>query len=161
MKTHTIQDKTRKITVLGDKIASSSSYQPWKTRWIKFDLYKTESGKYVLHRVGMSRVYHTSECDTTINNSLDPEKVSSLGSGWVPCRLCQPDSQGVYVFPESNRYFVVTCPDPGGVLESVSMYDKSTGSRYYTDVAIDLIEKACEVDEDLSMEYYGDDSVIL
>ena len=46
------------------------------------------------------------------------------------------------------------------MLEFLSRYDRRTGSSYYTDVSLDLIEDAAEVDEDINFAYYGKDSVI-
>lgn len=160
MTTYTIRDKSRVISVIGTRLSSASSYEPGKSRWITFDLYKSESGVYVLHRVGRSKVFHTSDCDNTIKNDLSPVPVGELDVGGIPCRLCQPDRQSRYIFPETDRHFSTTCGHAQGVLEFLSRYDRRTGSSYYTDVSLDLIEDAAEVDEDINFAYYGKDSVI-
>lgn len=160
MTTYTIRDKSRSISVIGERLSSASSYEPGKSRWITFDLYRSDSGVYVLHRVGRSRVFHTSDCDNTLKNGLEPVPARDLDTGGVPCLLCRPDRQSRYVFPETDRHFSTTCGHAQGVLEFLSRYDRRTGSSYYTDVSLDLIEDAAEVDEDINFAYYGKDSVI-
>lgn len=161
MATYTIQDKSRTMTVFGEKLADSSSYAPGKTRWIEFTLYKSDSGIYVVHRVGYSKVYHTSDCETAIRNHLEPSSSEMVDHTWNPCILCHPDSESEYVFPEDERHHVSTCESPGGVLDFLSMYDPNSQSTYYTNAAIDLLEAASKVDADISDTYYGDDAIIL
>lgn len=161
MGTYHIRDKSRALTVEGDHLASSSSFKPSKVRWITFDLYRSHSGIFVLHRVGKSRVFHSSDCDNTVNNNLEPCLLIDLDSSWKPCVLCSPNEESAYVFPETDRYFVTRCDSAEGVLEFLSRYDSRTDSVYYTDVSLDLIEDAAEVDNDISIAYYGDDAVIL
>ena len=160
MKTFRIQDKSRVVTVFGDHLATSSSYANGKTRWIVFDLYKSNLGTYVVHRVGKSVVVHTSDCSNTLDGGLEPTHRDHLDRDVSLCHLCKPDRESTYVFPEKERHFVATCDTASGVLDFLSRYDERTESLYYTDVAARLLERACEVDTELNVEYYGDDSII-
>lgn len=160
MKSYRIQDKSRTVTVFGEHLATSSSYANGKTRWIVFDLYKSNSGTYAVHRVGKSMVVHTSDCVSTLDGGLTPEHRDHLDGPMSACHLCKPDTDSSYIFPEKDRHYVATCDTALGVLDFLSRFDERTESYYYTDVAARLLERACEVDTELSVEYYGDDSII-
>lgn len=157
MTEYRIRDKRRSVKVHGEKIASSSSFVQGKSRWITFDLYRSDSGAYVVHRVGKSKVFHTSDCENTAKNGLDPVRSSELDISWYPCLLCSPSLDDGYIFPEKDRNFVITCDDARGVLEFLSRFDSRTQSVYYTDVSADLLDQAAEVDDEIDLEYYREE----
>lgn len=105
-------------------------------------------------------VVHTSDCVSTLDGGLEPVHRDHLDRNSFLCHLCKPDSESTYIFPEKDRHYVATCDTASGVLDFLSRFDDRTESYYYTDVASRLLERACQVDTELSVEYYGDDSII-
>ena len=57
-----VKDGDRTLQFHGHYLGSSTSWRRGSTRWIEFDLYKTDGGMYVLSRVGVSLVYHGAAC---------------------------------------------------------------------------------------------------
>jgi len=54
MKQYTVRDGDRVIEFTGVKLASVTSSEPGKTRWIELALFRTRAGMYVLEGVGKS-----------------------------------------------------------------------------------------------------------
>lgn len=71
-----------------------------RDRWVEFELYQLASGSWLVHRAGMSDVYHTAgtRCVTrTGRKSGSPALVAQLPDDAVPCVRCKPP------WPESLR----------------------------------------------------------
>ena len=57
-----INDGSRTLQFSGALLGKSSSKRSDSTRWIEFELYRTDNGSYILSRVGVSIMYHTAAC---------------------------------------------------------------------------------------------------
>ena len=57
-----VKDGARTLQFSGKLLGESSSYRPNSNRWIEFRLYRTQSGSYVLSRIGVSLIYHGAAC---------------------------------------------------------------------------------------------------
>lgn len=148
-----IKDGARTLTIHGVHLAHSSSEAVNKPRWIEFDLYRANSGVYVISRVGMSLYYHRGSCKVVERNRLSPVPEEGLEVRAIPCQECRPpsvDPEGLY--PETPRYWSQVCQNPRGVLDSLTKYDDND-TEYLTKVARRLLEKASEVDEGIRKEY--------
>lgn len=51
---HSVFDGSRELRFVGCLLATASSEAPGKSRWAEFELYRTQSGKYVLAGIGRS-----------------------------------------------------------------------------------------------------------
>lgn len=147
-----VKDGNRTLYVEGVQIGSSTSYRRGSTRWIEFQLYKTESGQYVLSRIGVSLVYHGAACELVTNYNLQEIPYGHLKIDSIPCERCNPTGEADLVFPEKDRYWAQVSDNPGAVLEALYKYDEF-GAKYLTSVAKRLLESAGRTDKDIQKVY--------
>lgn len=149
-----VRDGSRILQFEGRSIGSSTSWRHGSHRWVEFSLYRTdETGVYILSRIGVSMLYHTTDCEVVARNKLREEPAVDLDPGAVPCPQCRPDLVDFpMVCPERARHWAQVCDDAVSVLESLMKYDE-TGSRYLTFVAKRLLENASDADPDIASVY--------
>lgn len=147
-----VKDGSRTLQFNGKLLGKSSSYRRGSNRWIEFELYKTESGSYVLSRVGVSVIYHGAACPLVKRYGLQEVAVEELRQDVVPCDECRPSFAAGMVFPEKNRYWAQVSEDPNAVLEALYKYDNG-GARYLTHVAQRLLEDASNLDKGIEAVY--------
>lgn len=147
-----VKDGARTLQFKGEKLASSSSWRRGSTRWIEFELFKTESGSYVLSRVGVSTVFHGAACALVKRYGLSEAHYNSLSEDALPCEDCRPTEEADLIFPEKHRYWAQVSEEPEAVLEALYKYDQG-GARYLTNVAQRLLEEASEKDENIESVY--------
>ena len=147
-----VKDGARTLQFDGDLLAESSSWRRGSTRWIEFKLYRTQSGSYVLSRVGVSLVFHGAGCPLVKRYGLQEASYQNLDQNALPCEECEPDSSVALIFPEKQRYWAQVSEDPTAVLEALYKYDQG-GARYLTNVAQRLLDKASETDSGVESVY--------
>lgn len=153
---HTVRDGVRVRQFNGELLATTSSKDYRKDRWIEFSLYRTVSNQYVVARVGRSKIFHGAECEVVGRNHLSPVDGLTLAPEAIPCYKCRPsrgDIEGV--FPETPRYAAWVCTEPLGVVSSL-MQEDHNGVEYLTNVARKLLEIASEVDSGIEDAYLVD-----
>lgn len=150
--TYTVRDGARTLKFEGEKLAFSSSERPGSFRWIEFTLYKTEGGSYVLYRVGVSLVFHSSVCHLVKKYGLHEETPFNLVQDAAPCEECTPSHSEPLVYPEQFRYWTLVSKDADAVLDALYKSGEF-GERYLTRVARQLIETAADNDVDLDRAY--------
>lgn len=142
---HEVKDGARTLQFSGELLGESSSYRKGSTRWIEFELYRTDNGSYILSRVGVSLVFHSASCVLVEKYKLHDASVQSLDEGATPCEQCQPTYDVPLVFPEKYRYWAQVSEDPQAVLDALYKYDDG-GARYLTWVARRVLEEAADND---------------
>ena len=147
-----VRDGSRVLKFNGTLLGRSSSRRGDSLRWIEFELYKTESGSYVLSRAGVSVLYHTPNCQLVRRYSLHEVSSAELDNDAVTCPDCRPRPGDTVVFPEKNRYWAQVSDDAEAVLEALYKYDDS-GARYLTNVAQRLLDQASAVDPAIEAVY--------
>jgi hypothetical protein len=147
-----VKDGSRTLQFNGKLLGKSSSWRRGSNRWIEFELYKTESGSYVLSRVGVSVIYHGAACPLVKRYGLQEVQIEELRQDVVPCDECRPSFAAEIVFPEKNRYWAQVSEDPNAVLEALYKYDNG-GARYLTHVAQRLLEDASNLDKGIETVY--------
>jgi hypothetical protein len=147
-----VKDGTRILKFNGTLLGKSSSHRHGSHRWIEFELYKTESGSYVLSRVGVSTIYHSAACPLVKRYGLTEVGVSELRKDVIPCDDCRPSFAAELVFPEKDRYWAQVSDEPSAVLEALYKYDNS-GARYLTNVAQRLLDDAASIDKGIESVY--------
>lgn len=147
-----VRDGSRILQFNGTLLATSSSWRRGSTRWIEFELYRTESGSYVLSRVGVSLIFHGAACPLVKRYNLTDTNVTELSEDALPCEDCRPNFEAQMVFPEKHRYWAQVSEEPDAVLEALYKYDQG-GARYLTRVAERLLEEASEKDKDIESVY--------
>lgn len=149
-----VKDGDRILQFNGKLLGKSSSWRRDSLRWIEFELYKTESGSYVLSRVGVSVVYHAATCHLVKRYGLSEVPTQSVTAPReiVPCEICNPSLSAAVIFPEKDRNWAQVSEDPNAVLEALYKYDES-GARYLTHVAQRLLEEASKIDKGIETVY--------
>lgn len=147
-----VRDGARTLQFDGSLLGQSSSHKRGSTRWIEFRLYKTESGSYILSRVGVSLVFHGAACPLVKRYGLQEVAATALTEQALPCEECYPTSEAELVFPEKNRYWAQVSDEPSAVLDALYKYDDG-GARYLTNVAQRLLEEASKADEKIATIY--------
>ena len=99
---HEVKDGTRILQFNGKLLAASSSWRRGSTRWIEFELYKTENGSYVLSRIGISLVFHGAACPLVKRYGLSEAPVDNVDADSVPCEQCSPTFDVDLVFQRSQ-----------------------------------------------------------
>lgn len=151
-----VKDGVRTLVFDGTLLATSSSRETGKPRWIEFDLYRTNKNQYVISRVGVSKVFHDSECFTVSRNKLSPVDGMTLDMDYIPCRRCNPSRSYVDgVFPETPRHAAWVCTDAIGVVGSL-MQDDENGTEYLTNVARRLLQDASQHDPHIDIAFRVD-----
>lgn len=147
-----VKDGSRILQFEGRILGSSSSQMGDSTRWIEFQLYKTENGSYILSRVGVSLVFHGAACPLVRKYKLNEVDSGELRADAKPCEDCMPSNQLPLVFPEKERTWAQVSDNPDAVLEALYKYNYD-GSRYLTKVAKRLLEQSASVDERIDLMY--------
>lgn len=148
-----VKDGNRELQFNGTLLASSTSERGGSTRWIEFKLYKTDSGSYILSRIGVSLMYHGAACSIVSKYKLNEMSSSELSLKATPCEECSPDSSLDLVFPEKYRYWAQVSNRPEGILDALYQYDTTTGAEYLTSVAHRLLQHAAKVDSKIADVY--------
>lgn len=147
-----VKDGNRTLQFNGRLLAKSTSRRKDSTRWIEFELFKTDSGSYILSRVGVSLVFHGAACALVKRYDLNESPAAELFQNAIPCEECEPDESAVLVFPEKYRYWAQVSEEPTAVLDALYKYDNG-GARYLTNVAQRLLESASIQDPELAKVY--------
>lgn len=147
-----VKDGARTLQFNGKLLGKSSSKRNDSTRWIEFELYKTDSGSYILSRIGVSLVFHGAACPLVRRYSLIESEFSALGENALPCEDCQPSEEAELIFPEKYRYWAQVSEEPTSVLDALYKYDDG-GARYLTNVAQRLLEDASKADSKIAEIY--------
>jgi len=147
-----VKDGSRTLQFKGRLLGESSSWRRGSTRWIEFELYRTENGSYILSRIGVSLVFHGAACPLVKRYALTEETSDVLSKDALPCEECNPIKTLPIVFPEKYRHWAQVSEDPRPVLDALYKYDQG-GARYLTNVAQRLLERAATLDEKIDSLY--------
>lgn len=148
-----VKDGDRTLQFNGTLLAKSTSERRGAYRWIEFELYKTETGSYILSRTGVSLIFHGAACQLVSKYKLTESLSSKLPSGSVPCEDCQPDYSLDLVFPETYRHWAQVTTDPEKVVKALYKYDEPNSIYYLTSVARRLLDQAARVDIEIASVY--------
>ena len=148
-----VKDGSRTLQFSGALLGESSSQRFDSLRWIEFKLYRTESGSYILSRVGVSMVFHSATCALVKRYGLSESDGSNLTPDSVPCEECRPDQSMPILFPEQDRTWAQVSENPEPVLDALYKYDPEGGAKYLTKVAQRLLEQASDKDPDIERIY--------
>jgi hypothetical protein len=147
-----VKDGNRTLQFNGKLLGKSSSRRGDSTRWIEFELYRTESGSYILSRIGVSVVFHGAACPLVKKYGLQEVEYLKLLANALPCEECYPTEEAELIFPEKNRYWAQVSEEPIAVLDALYKYDDG-GARYLTNVAQRLLEESAKEDTKIAKVY--------
>lgn len=121
-----LPDGDGRLEFAGEEIARVSQAEPGKPRWVELTLFRVTdgTGRYVLHRVGRSTVYHK-EGSSCRRGVLIP--ASSLPPQSVPCTECRPPARAIAISArsqvqlEADHYGAAVCATPRDVIDRLRM----------------------------------------
>lgn len=121
-----LPDGDSHLEFAGAQIAHVSQAEPGKPRWVELTLYSVNdgTGRYVLHRVGRSTVYHR---DGSRCRRGAPVPARDLPTEAVPCTTCRPPVRDIAIAAggtiqlESDHYGAAVCDDPRDVINKLRM----------------------------------------
>lgn len=162
-----IADGDRWVEFDGELLASATSDDGKAQRWTVFELYRTNTDRYVLHKVGRSVVYHAANSSCTrqaeqiralalLHRDMEVESHTSVEDAIerLPCRTCTPvdiyeeHDPELEVLAERDRHSVVVSGTARGIVDS--LYGKDANDTLFlTRVAERLIRSASLRDEGL------------
>lgn len=154
-----IRDGGRVVKFTGELLARVSSERKSSPRWTEMEIYRTERGLYVLHKLGRSLVFHSPDCLQARQGRLPhghevPGGIKPLDlRDMSPCPSCNPS----YLDPpetlrfERTRSSAVVAETAEKAIDSLHRNDN--GQRTLPWIASDLIEIASKVDADLRRAY--------
>jgi hypothetical protein len=145
-----VKDGTRELEFEGTLLGAASSKTPGSLRWIEIYIYATDSGKYVISKVGRSTVFHdlAKRCGKgTKTMPLD------LPEGATPCPKCSPPRLPfTAVELEADRFSAHVLTTPAGIIEQLHNTD-AEGTVYMTRTARHALEQAALNDQEIADAY--------
>jgi len=148
-----VKDGARTLQFNGSLLGKSTSWRTGSTRWIEFELYKTDGQSYILSRIGVSLVYHGAACALVKRYSLTEVSATEISIDSIACLDCEPTLEVDLLFPEKHRYWAQVYDDPANVLNALYKYDDS-GVEYLTNVAQRLLDQAAKADPEIAQVYH-------
>ena len=144
--------RERIVTFDGELLAEVTSERPNAPRWMELRLYKTESGTYLLEKVGGSKMVHAPGCSEPYGDlprfqEVHPGKDPFSPEFWM-CETClrrpaEADITAVEI--EEPRFWASWTEDPNGIIDQ--LYRSRDGARTLQRMSVDLLEEASLHDE--------------
>lgn len=158
-----VRDGGRLVSFEGYKLSEATSERDDSTRWTEIEIYRTEDGRYVAHRVGVTTLVHNMDCRVIISKKLPrtweikPDEFQLKDR--VPCDVCRPDielamkTDPASLVAETDRHWVSISETANAMIES--LYTSRQGSRSLSSIASNAIMQAAGRDPEIA-KAYGD-----
>jgi len=150
---YVVQGKQGKIEFTGTLIALASSEGPSSQRWTEIEVFRTQAGKYVVHVIGVSLVYHAMDGTGSLCRSGHVTTQAELSRGSEPCKDCHPDrnrstnrvGRDLKVRRETDRHSVEVV-DSADRLSDALTITRQDGTTYLSSVASDALAQSAVKD---------------
>ncbi|SRR6266545_1021531 len=144
MTSFSVYDGHEEIRFDGELLGESSTETPTSPRWTEIQIYKTNAGKYIIHRIGVSLVYHSkekSQCDAGVTTKWEDLPVDG-----VPCQRCRPTEDST-VLAELDRHTSDVC-EASEVRDQLSLKHQN-GQSFLSTPAKRALDQALAADNNL------------
>lgn len=145
---YSVRDQLRTLEFDGTLLARATTESPHSPRWTEIEIYKTVGGNYVVHRVGVSLVYHDADASCATGDEMT---VGELGEDAEPCKFCDPGrftTPTVLVAVEADRHSADSASTPRQVGDALLIHPHGR-SPYLSGPAQDVLSRAIKVDPSL------------
>ena len=155
-----VQDGGRNVRFTGILLSRVSSERAHAPRWTLMELYRTVGDQYIIHRIGKSIVYHSSDCNIASINRLQYGHELRAGTptreqlgNMTPCNMCipRPTDPIEQLRFERERHWSGVAETPEAVIDMLHRTDK--GTRALPWIAANLLSEASIKDPDLANSY--------
>ncbi len=147
---HSVWHAREEIIFTGTRIAHSSTELPTSLRWIEIDIYRTKGGRYVIHRIGVSLVYHVHD-GVACRDTGVPVRFNTLKTNAESCATCKPPWEAdpeFIVDSETDRHTSVVCE--AGQVQDNLMVRPQNGAPFLSSPARKALDQAVTADLVLS-----------
>lgn len=161
-----VRDSIRKYSFTGTRLAYVSSETDDKPRWTEIEIYRTESGIFVAHRVAVTTVAHQAGCEILIRyNKKYSSGLDALGNdefgpeARTPCDKCHPDIHTIMntdpnaLYCERDRHQVTISDYPESLIQA--LHTKKNGETTLGSLAASALQLAADRDIYLASVFYG------
>ncbi len=154
-KTYQVRDGSRIMEFDGACLAIISSRRPSSPRWTELELYKTDTGKYVLAKIGRSVVVHMPGCPKIYGNIprfVDeyPDDVPENDFDYCDCVPEEYDFNSLLV--EQTRFWALVADKASAIVNE--LHTVKNGIRVLPRMAVNLLEAAAESDKEIADAFY-------
>lgn len=131
----------------GELLGEASSQRDDSIRWTEVRIYRAVSGKYIVHNLGCSDVYHVIGASCASGEIAKVEATDEF----TPCPRCSPtlDKSSRFAL-EVDRSNVTVTTSAQGVIEALYAKDDD-GTLYLTKVCRAALDDATKKDPDLGV----------
>jgi hypothetical protein len=152
----------------GDLLGEASSEFGFRgerrERWSVIQIFKTSDGKYVVAKIGKSRVVHSSPRCKVLRSNIDPPTLVDASQvdalSFAPCSVCRPVLTIDDLYLEREHSSAVVADDPTGAVAACYSRDRN-GIWFLSHNAEDAVRAAMESDQDLESAYLRFDATRL
>ena len=154
--TYQVRDGVRLVSFDGVKLAEVSSQRSTSPRWTELTLYRTDTGRYVLSKIGRTVVLHMPGCPSIIGNlnrfvddhpGEDPDEAP-----WEPHVCVAADADIDELLVEETRYWAVVADTAADIIGH--LHRKDGGVTVLPRLSVNLLEQAAQVDADIADGFY-------
>lgn len=148
MQEYDLPNGDQRVQFTGQMLGKRSSRQgDHDLRWTEIEMYKTQAGKYIVHKVGRSVVFH--RANQACSSGTSTRNLSLLNDR-VPCPRCNPDQIQMLgttnpALIETDRHTVHVSDTAAGAVESCYTQDKDRVA-YLTYPARQLLAEVAQND---------------
>lgn len=153
MELYSVWNAYEELQFNGTRLAHSSTETSDSLRWIEIEIYKTEKGRYVIHRIGVSLVYHKHK--GKCNGKGVPIKLGDLERDSIPCKECGApkysftnDDLDVVVDAEQDRHTTDVCK--ASEVQDRLMVKPYRGEPFLSSPARKALDQAIAADPELN-----------
>ena len=164
MKSYRVPNGSRSVRFMGQLLAFESSERSNVSRWSELSIYRTQGNQFVAHRVGISCVAHSINCNSIMGKNLP--SVVDIGLNECPaehrqpCPECRPDilrqiaEDPASLRAETDRHWAAICEDAYTLVQA--LHTLRNGVRVLNSVANSVLIKAAALDAQISAEIETD-----
>ena len=125
MRDYTIADTFgRRMTFVGELLVADSTNADNKPQWMDIDVYRTESGNFIVRRSTRYRVRHQLEGCPRLDGF---EQRTPNASDTYPCNVCNKDGVLAGGWTQVDRTAVEAYLSPGSLLDSFKINERFSG----------------------------------
>jgi hypothetical protein len=150
---------TRVIEFEGERLAEVSSRRSGSPRWTELRLYRTQSGVFVLEKVGASVVVHAPGCPEILPGATLPRFQAEYpgedpaNDSWWWCESCgaRAAQDMTALLVEQPRFWAIISETPDEIVDS--LYRRKGGARTMPRMSLVLLEDAAKSSPEILDSY--------
>lgn len=158
VKSRSVHDDSRTVNFTGVELARISSKRSGRLRWTEIEIYRTDGGLFVAHRIGRSVVVHDVSCMSISGKRLPGiEMIKNTDipiESRVGCVECKPNiAKAMSIDPlsirvETDRHWTSICESAEQLFNE--LHTTRHGERSLSYMASTLLVNAAEHDAEIS-----------